>query len=35
MGYLYLQGETERLVSLVREGLGDDWTEEKKEEDRV
>ena len=35
MGYLYLQGETERLVSLVREGLGNDWTEEKKEEDRV
>ena len=35
MGYLYLQGETERLVSLVREGLGNNWTEEKKEEDRV
>ena len=35
MGYLYLKGETERLVSLVREGLGDTWAEEKKEEDRA
>jgi ribonuclease-3 family protein len=30
MGYLYLKEEMERMVALIREGLGEDWGQEEK-----
>ncbi len=30
MGYLYLKEETERMIALIKAGLGEDWAQEKK-----